>query len=490
MALSLRSNLRFGPMPRSDEREASTGLTPDGKMLIALLALILLGPYLPILGFIRILGFEISEGRETIRLDNLAVPLVALYVVTRSMAHQRLRVPVYIVWYLVFLAWTTLVTGIWWMDMPPPYADSPARGVGLLRSVDAYVRPALILLIAANVRVNRQDFLLLVRLILAVTVVIAIVAVTQLLSATKDVVNPFLADYYDNSPNPRFFWNVINQGRVASLMPQLSTLGMYMVLAIGLIGAQFFGARIFRKWGLLIFFLGVAMIGGMLSGSKVFAGGVGMLIVMSIPFINSMPKRSVLRLVVAVFAVALLWLAAAVIFPEQSDRLVGRVMPSEGDFVDQYFAARFDPETGKVFRNGAMDIARDYPVTGLGLNVVNRTTDSMLLGVFIMSGVIGSLLYLLVIATASTRLYRMSRGEDRDLAAISRMLLLLTFAYFIIAIGFHTLIQDRAGDAYWILVGLLLGPLYLRKGDTPAPTETGPALPVVPSIPAPEMSEG
>ena len=70
------------------------------------------------------------------------------------------------------------------------------------------------------------------------------------------------------------------------------------------------------------------------------------------------------------------------------------------------------------------------------------------------------------------------------------MLLLLTFAYFIIAIGFHTLIQDRAGDAYWILVGLLLGPLYLRKGDTPAPTETGPALPVVPSIPAPEMSEG
>ncbi|MDP6824429.1 MAG: hypothetical protein QF554_14170 [Dehalococcoidia bacterium] len=476
-------------MARRDESEASPGLTPDGKMLFALLAVILLGPYLPILGIIRLVGFEISEGHENARLDNVAVPLVAFYVMARAMVHQRLRIPVHIVWYLVFLAWLAVVTAIWWLNMPSQYAGSTARGVGLLRSIDAYVRPALILLITANVRVNRRDFLFLVRLILAVTVVIVGVAVAQLLSVTKDAVNPFLADYYDNSANPRFFWNVINQGRVASLMPLLSTLGMYMVLAVGLIGAQFFGAAIFRKWGLLVLLLGITLIGGMLSGSKVFAVGVGMLIVMSFLFINSMPKVAVSRLLATVFAITLVWIASAVVFPEQSDRLVGRVLPAEGNFVDQYFASRFDPDTGKVFRTGAVDIAQDYPITGLGMNVVNRTTDSMLLGIFIMSGGVGFAMYLLIIGTVSTGLYRMSRGGDRDLAAISRMLLLLTLVYFIIAIGFHTLIQDRAGDAYWILVGLLLGPLYLRRGNTPMPTGSDSASPVSRSFPTPESPE-
>ena len=143
----------------------------------------------------------------------------------------------------------------------------------------------------------------------------------------------------------------------------------------------------------------------------------------------------------------------------------GRIFPDDGNYINQYFAGRFDPDTGKVFRNGAVDIAQDYPITGLGMSVVNRTTDSMLLGIVIMSGVVGFTLYSIAIGLVLWRLWQISvSDQDRELKALARTLTLLTIVFVVISVAFHTLIQDRAGDAYWLLVGLVIGPLAMKTG--------------------------
>ena len=125
-----------------------------------------------------------------------------------------------------------------------------------------------------------------------------------------------------------------------------------------------------------------------------------------------------------------------------------------------YLASRFDTTDGKIFRTGATDIATEYPATGLGLNVVNRTTDSMALGIFIMGGAIGSFLYLGALAAMGIGLLRIAKhAADPESAGMAKMLLTLTVIFLVMSIGFHTFIQDRAGDAYWLLAGLMVGPL-------------------------------
>ena len=214
----------------------------------------------------------------------------------------------------------------------------------------------------------------------------------------------------------------------------------------------------------------------------------------------------------------IVWPFIQVAYPQQANRIVGRISPqatepsvvspppglslatdpiSEGDivgptgeggqndfvvdraltylgrrfvepFYDIYLAPRFDRDTGKVFRTGAVDIALEYPSMGLGLNVVNRTTDSMALGVFIMSGAIGSTLYLAMLLLLSIRLFRISRLKfDPDVAATARVLLILTVVFLIVSVAFHTFIQDRAGDAYWLLAGVVIGPMAMRTHKSP-----------------------
>jgi len=81
-----------------------------------------------------------------------------------------------------------------------------------------------------------------------------------------------------------------------------------------------------------------------------------------------------------------------------------------------------------------------------------------------MSGVVGGALYLAAIGAATWRLYVVSRTNlDADLAALARVMVILSLVFLAAAVGFHTFIQDRAGDAYWMVTGLLIGPLAVRR---------------------------
>ena len=545
--LASRLQRHVGLAPRPGEVVEHQGFSTDGKLLFALLALILLGPYLPILALARIVGVDIADGQTDARLDNLALPLFALYFLVRSLISNRLIFPIHLIWYAAFLGWLGLMTLFWWSNMPDDFSDHTARGVTLLRSIDAYGRPAALLLIAANVRITRRDFTLLVRLILGVGLLLGVIAAGQLLDLTDGPVNRFLFNNYDNNPG-NHFWSVLNQGRVAALMPQLSTLGMYVVLGSGLLAAQLMGARAVKSAVIFGLLSGGIFLAGILSGSKVFVGGTGLLAFGVILLFRSVCRDSLLKIMAGVIAISLVFFASSVIFPDRTNGFVGLAIPrpvvpsviepvvssviepvdsiatvtgtgagdsiatgtviepvdsiatatatgtvtvtgagdsiaigqgeSEGhNFFDKltpnavydrffhrfyivYLASRFDTTDGKIFRTGATDIATEYPATGLGLNVVNRTTDSMALGIFIMGGAIGSFLYLGALAAMGIGLLRIAKhAADPESAGMAKMLLTLTVIFLVMSIGFHTFIQDRAGDAYWLLAGLMVGPL-------------------------------
>ena len=67
---------------------------------------------------------------------------------------------------------------------------------------------------------------------------------------------------------------------------------------------------------------------------------------------------------------------------------------------------------------------------------------------------------LTAVAIGLWRLIR--RNYDPDVTAVAKVMLILTVVFLAISVGFHTFIQDRAGDAYWLVIGLLLGPLTSR----------------------------
>ena len=357
--------------------------------------------------------------------------------------------------------------------MPDDFSEV-SRGVGLLRSVDAYGRPAAVLLIAANVRITRRDFILLVRLTLGVGLLLGIIAAGQLLELVDGPVNRFLFDYYDNNPGNHFWDLIIYGGRVAAFMPQLSTLGMYVVLGFGLLAAQLMGGRAVKSAVIFGLLAGGIFLAGILSGSKVFVGGTVMLLVGVIFLFRSVRRDSVLKIMAGVIAIPLVFFASSEMFPRQTEGFVGVAIPrppqsddSSGiydEYVHRfyvvYLASRFDKTDGKVFRTGAMSIASRFPITGLGMNVVHRTTDSLALGIFIMGGAIGSGLYLGALAAMGFGLLRIAKNAvDPESAGMAKVLLLLTFIFLVMSIGFHTFIQDRAGDAYWLLAGLMVGPM-------------------------------
>jgi len=428
-------------------------LSADGKLLLFLLAVTLVGPYFPLFDW---LGTPQFSARE-VRADNFLLPVVAAYVAMRSLSTGMLRAPVHVVLYGTFFAWLVLVTALWAGRVPAVHGGTPGLGT-FVQAGDAYIRPLLMLFITANVRVTRHDLMVIIRLVFVVAVILALIAVAQLLPSTSGLVNPILADHYDNAGSDTYFWRVLSGGRVAALMPQLSTLGMYMVVVFGILGAQLFGARLVKSRILVAAVIATALVGGILSGSKVFF--LGLLLTAALALVSWPQARrwnlSALGALLAVVTVA--WLVATTLFPTQADRFAGRISFSSEGIYKQYIAPRFATETGKIYRTGAVDIASEYPLTGLGLNAVGHTTDSLLLGLVVMSGAAGTMLFLASIGVVALSLSAAARtNPDPDIASLALMMVILTLVFLATAVGFHTFIQDRAGDAYWMIVGLILG---------------------------------
>ena len=458
------STIEFAARPDTGDRRVS--LSPDGKLLVLLLAVTLLGPYLPLF---RWLGLSEWTTRE-VRADHLLLPALAAYIGLRAVVSGRWRVPLPLALYAVFCAWLVVTTLFWMGRVPAAYGGNPGA-MTLVKGADAYLRPMLMLFIAANVRVSRHDLMVIVRLVFIVGIILALVAAAQLIPFTAEHMNPFLASRYDNAGSEEYFWAVMKGGRVAALMPQLSTLGMYMVLVLGLLGAQLLRARLVEpRFALSLAVGAAALVGGILSGSKVFFAGLALaaaLGVFSWPWARRW--RWTFRAAGLVLAAGMImWVVVEAFYPTQAEMFLGRLPVSKEGYYGRYVAPRFEPGSGKVYRTGAVDIALDYPLTGLGLNVVGRTTDSLLLGVLAMSGGVGGVLYLGAMCAVVARLYVVSRtNRDPDLASLARVMAIISVVFLVTAIGFHTLIQDRAGDAYWLIAGLLLGPLAAH-GRRPA----------------------
>jgi len=295
--------------------------------------------------------------------------------------------------------------------------------------------------------------------------------------ATKSIMNEFIVTFFDNSratggSGREHLHKVLSGGRVMSIFWQVSTFGMFAVLCLGLLVAQFTGARIIKSKALVILLFILSIVGGVISGSKVFTGGLLILVILCVLF--SRVRHYLTRpryIVMATVAVLLFFLLIPRILPQAYSLFAVRFKPDT--FIATYNAGRFTPTfitsesfalehpsgilvPPKIVRTGAVEIFKNYPLTGLGLSAAARTTDSFLFGILIMGGVIGGFIFILFIGIVCWRLLSIARQHpDRTVASLSLAMLFLTIVFFAAAAGFHTFIQDRVGDAYWLIVGLL-----------------------------------
>ena len=169
---------------RSVAGDQPMSLSPDGKLLVLLLAVTLLGPYLPLF---RWLGLSEWTTRE-VRADHLLLPAMAAYMGLRAVVSGRWRVPLPLALYAAFFAWLVVTTLFWTGRVPATYGASPGA-MTLVMGADAYLRPVLMLFIAANVRVSRHDLMVIVRVVFIVGIVLALIAAAQLIVMSTHVVS-------------------------------------------------------------------------------------------------------------------------------------------------------------------------------------------------------------------------------------------------------------------------------------------------------------
>ena len=441
----------------ADTRET---LSTDGKVLMGLLLVILFSPYLP----------QFPPLDQRIRVDHILVPLVTLFVLARAAAAGSVAAPAYILFYAGFIAWLCVVTVI--------TRNGPALGYGvasktqMIAGLDAYTRPLEALLITANARVGRRELVAFVKTFLAAGVILILIGVAQqlpLISPTHDsAFNKFIISLYSNKEHDPFYLRLIGSGFAVSIFIQYGTYALFCLLMFMTLVPQALGANLVNRRWLYFAILALALFGGFQTGSKVFYGGMGVCLFLYLLF-SPLPRVAIKsvrprHIVITAAVIGIIYLALPFVYREGSNDYMVETMFKRFDIssiYDTYFKTRFgspdNPEAGKLFRTGAVDIMFNYPVAGLGFNVVNRTTDSLLFGILIMGGAVGGVLYLLFLTSVFYRLRTsVMRDENKTVAELGRAMLFLGIACLFIAIGFHTFIQDRSGDAFWLITGLLI----------------------------------
>ncbi len=411
----------------------ATGITAS------LLALTLVGPYLPLP--------DVSwlAGRPGFRLDHVLLPIGAVFLLFHAWRNGHLWLPLPFWLYVAFYVWLVFQTALSWSDMPP------SNRAGIVAATDGYLRPLLWLVIGFNVRLPSP---LARRLIFCTVIAAAIVAVCQVTPGPATVANAVLEQFYDNTGGAHFR-SIIKGGRVAAFMPQLSTLGMFAVLAIGCAAAALHTRR---GWIWPALAIVAASVAGILSGSKVFYGGVAFLFPALWLLWPGTLRRRTLTIGAATAIGVVTWLLMGLVFPGAAGRTEsGFTSLAEGN-VGAYLSTRYAPDTGKVFRSGIIKSIKADPITGSGFTDMGKTTDTFWLGLMSMGGAIGTALYSLFLLAVAVRLW-CAPSASRTFA---RTLLALLLIFALVGIGFHALIQDRAGDAFWLLVGLSLSRAMFR----------------------------
>ncbi|MFN2383274.1 MAG: hypothetical protein ABR559_03310 [Gemmatimonadota bacterium] len=436
-------------------------LSSDGRLVLAIALIVLLDPYLP--------QFGPLAGR--VRADSFLLPLVALWMLVRDAMSGRLTLIRPLALYVAFIAWLLAVT-VATLGYPPK-GFSPAPLVAIVAGTENYLRPLFLLLIATKSRTTREDLVVLTRVMVVLAIPLCAIAFLQLYpptaSQTNDIIYRLFSNERQGERTAQLFANVIGGGRVQSIFGQPGTFGQFCIFIVGLHLAQWLGRLRLISRELYLTSFALALLGGVFSGSKVFFGGIIMLGVF-LPLMTPLVRRvatpkSVLLLLLFVLGLGVvgkLMLEDHAIRRVTSSFSVAKAWEtySAGRFNTIEPGGRFKRLDPKVIRSGALDVIRAYPATGLGLKVVNRTVDSFWIGLLAMTGVVGTILYGVFLLAVLARLYvRSGRGGDPVAAPLARQLIFLTLIFAAAALGFHTFIQDRAGDIYWIFVGVLCAPV-------------------------------
>ncbi|MHC4887732.1 MAG: hypothetical protein ACYTGH_21845, partial [Planctomycetota bacterium] len=440
----------------------------DARWLILLVLVLLFGPYLPSLSFLPV----------RIRLDNLLIPLLALGVWLRGGA-DSLRILPKAGWrYLAFGLWLCASSLLaWGRSVTYP---APATAAAVLAGMDAYLRPLLVLFIACNARVDWNGVRGALRIILLAALPLCLLAYLQLQPWSEQAANRLVFLFYNNG----FFRTVehllgVLANRGTSVFIQFGTFAMYCVIVLAVSALPLAGGRVIASRWLSGGVAVAAVIGGLLSGSKVFFGAVVILLIGYALMTDMLRRLWKPKVLLCVLALSLITVGVVPRFFSEEKRefavkaIIDKLNPME--FYRVYIGPRFGTvpgesysQMGKLWRTGAVDLFLDSPLGGTGFGAINSTTDSFIFALLCMGGGTGLALYLLMLYHLGAGLLTQSRLQrDPSLRALCVSLFLLTLAFGAGSYGFHCLIQDRSGDLFWLLCGLLLGPLAIpcTKGN-------------------------
>ena len=444
------------------KRSIKASGSQKSRLLLLLIGVILLGPYLP---------SGLIEGR--LRLDHYLLPILAIIIYFKKALDGRILFPVICRHYFIFMLWLVAIT---FVIIGNPVEEFPATSpVAMIAGLDSFLRPFLILFIIYNIKTSQNDLMAIVKFLLIASIPLIIIGVLQKLPSTSLSINNFLLKFYTNhrvvGDQEVFFRHMLDSGRVMSIFTQFSTFGMFCTLCLGLLGAHLLGARIIQSGKLLWIIFVLTITGGVISGSKVFTGCSTILFILFMFRLRLLKRFINIKNFIKVFVtLIILYSLISYFFPDASFYFSHRFRP--GSMVREYIGARFLPVITpstvmlpKVVRTGAVDVVLNYPLTGLGFTAYNRTTDSGLLGILVIGGAIGGFLYLILFGSLFKKLYMVARRHPiSNVSALSWAMLFLGIAFFTAQIGFPAFIQDRVGDAYWFIVGILISPGIRRYG--------------------------
>jgi hypothetical protein len=442
------------------DREKYRGVpaTLDVKVVLLLVTIILMGPYLP--------PFGPLEGR--IRIDHLLVPALTVLLFFRALLVGRFIFPPYFFLHSVFIAWLLVIT----ISNPihPSNSLKPSSFTSIIAGIDAYSRPLFFLFIAHNIHFDRDDLFSLLRLVLILGFCVHIIGILQLSSFSASYINPIIFSWYDNGRSGKLLLYLLMGGRSMSVFAQVGTFAMYSLICLSLVISQWLGARIVKSSFFLWTAFSLSFVGGFVSGSKVFTGGIIILFLLVLFFTRFFRRIMRPSVLFPLFLLSLfLILLLSFFLPHQFEVFLKKIL-NFSEFYDNYLASRFgdagDHSKGKIFRTGAIALFKDNPLTGVGFNGVAYTTDSLWVGLLGMGGIIGLLIYFSFLFSISNKLYIIAKKHsDLTVSLVARMMLFLGIIFFFVSLGFHAFIQDRSGDIYWLIVGLLVSSFSGEKKE-------------------------
>jgi len=340
--------------------------------------------------------------------------------------------------------------------------DSVGSVLSMIAAMDAYMRPLYIMMIMSSMSISRKDLYEIFRYLLMVSVPVLLVGVMQFMPFIADSINDMLLNYYTGR-SEYLFLSLLSVGRSTSVFAQASTYGLFVVLIFSIFLSQTLSKQSNQKhYNVLVIFL-VILIAGLVSVSKVFVAG-SFVVLLYHSVINF---KLDLVLKYAIYIVGISFLAflsnyfISMLYSESVSNYHHTVVMSHIDpniIWETYFQSRFGNDGDiepKVVRTGALETIINNIIFGGGVTVSFMATDSMIIGLLLNGGVVGTTIFFLFLYLIYNRIQVSAKSEVVDFHSIwiSHALKGMFFVCLLGMIAAYTFTQDRVGDVFWVLVG-------------------------------------